>query len=258
MTSTPSDIDTQSRPRLFLSYATADRDAAVRLADDLRKAGLEVRAGADLIADLSPGQDWASAVIDELEDADTVLVLLSPASERSERVVAEASLALAKALRDPTMRVVPVIVEKPAEVPSLLRGIQALDLSSLESHERQLARLVEEITTARGRDQTRAAVEDLANALAIRGAALESERSEYEAARAHATEVQARWLVRFFAAAIVLTVLATVIVAIAAWRTDNPERLGTLLTPLIALVGAFVGYVFGRESASHRDRAERR
>jgi TIR domain len=130
-----------NRPRVFLSYAGSDSQAAARLVRHLQDEGVDVVT----TKDVSPGQSFASFVIDRIESADAVLVLVSPESERSEWVQAETSLALANAIRDSSTLVVPVIVDKRTAVPSPLEHIQPLDLSNPETSAYELDRFVEQI-----------------------------------------------------------------------------------------------------------------
>ena len=51
-------------PRVFLSYASDDRDLALRLANELRQFGIDVWFDA---YNLAPGDDWRSAITEALE-----------------------------------------------------------------------------------------------------------------------------------------------------------------------------------------------
>lgn len=61
-----------TRPRVFLSYANADRPFAASLAKDLDQAGVN----AWLDSDVKPGDDWASVLRKELSESDLVIFVV--------------------------------------------------------------------------------------------------------------------------------------------------------------------------------------
>src|SRR5208337_5468641 len=75
----------------FISYSREDSEFALRLAGDLKAAGAAV--WLDQL-DIAPGQRWARAVQDALNDCPRMLVILSPASVDSRNVEDEVSFAL--------------------------------------------------------------------------------------------------------------------------------------------------------------------
>jgi hypothetical protein len=78
-------------PSAFISYSREDSEFAFRLAKDLKAAG--ARVWLDQL-DIKPGVPWDNAIEDALMDAPQVLIVLSPASARSENVRNEISYAL--------------------------------------------------------------------------------------------------------------------------------------------------------------------
>src|SRR5271169_6926740 len=77
----------------FFSYSSEDSDFAVRLAKDLKAAGVNV--WLDKL-ELVPGQKWDREIEDALAQCPRVVVILSPASVRSENVMDEVDFALRK------------------------------------------------------------------------------------------------------------------------------------------------------------------
>jgi hypothetical protein len=75
----------------FFSYSRDDSDFALRLAEDLKAAGANV--WLDQL-DIAPGQRWARAVQDALDNCHRMLVILSPASVNSTNVEDEVAFAL--------------------------------------------------------------------------------------------------------------------------------------------------------------------
>ncbi len=104
--------------RIFVSYARADADFALRLANDLRAANVPVWIDE---ADIRPGEEWDRAVADALRACTAVLVVLSPRAVSSRSVMDEVSFAL-----DEDRTVFPVVYEE-CDVPFRLRRLQHAD-----------------------------------------------------------------------------------------------------------------------------------
>ncbi|GIF21943.1 hypothetical protein BJ973_002269 [Actinoplanes tereljensis] len=121
----------------FLSYSSQDSEMAGRLVTDLRKAGLQIWYDADILA----GQRWEPLIADQLERADAVIVLISPASLVSKWVRHEWDTALGR-----SARVIPVLVNgvTTGELPEELHQLQAVRLTE-EDYFRGLRRLVDSV-----------------------------------------------------------------------------------------------------------------
>jgi hypothetical protein len=113
------DMDAEA-PKLFFSYARADSVFALRLAKDLRSAGIQL--WIDQL-DICPGSRWDQAVEGALKGCSEVLVILSPASVRSNNVLDEVSFAL-----EDNKRVVPVRRDE-CEIPFRLKRLQYIDFA---------------------------------------------------------------------------------------------------------------------------------
>jgi hypothetical protein len=106
--------------KIFFSYSRLDSDFAMRLAQDIRKAGTDI--WIDQL-DIPPGVHWDEAVEEALNDAGSVLVILSPASIASDNVMDEISFAL-----DTGKTIIPIIW-KPCKTPFRLRRWTRIDFS---------------------------------------------------------------------------------------------------------------------------------
>src|SRR5208283_6193024 len=78
-------------PLAFFSYSRDDSEFALRLAEDLKAAGSNV--WLDQL-DIAPGQRWARAVQDALNNCHRLLVILSPSSVTSTNVEERSPLLL--------------------------------------------------------------------------------------------------------------------------------------------------------------------
>jgi hypothetical protein len=111
-------VPTQSR--LFFSYARADSEFVLRVAHDLREAGVDL--WLDQL-DIPGGVQWDRAIEEALASCSGVLVILSPSSVASPNVMDEVSFALER-----SKRVFP-IVYRDCTVPLRLARIQRIDFT---------------------------------------------------------------------------------------------------------------------------------
>ena len=102
----------------FISYSREDSEFTLRLANDLKAAGAAV--WLDQL-DIAPGERWAKAVEDALNNCPHMLVILSPSSASSTNVDDEVSFAL-----EEKKTVIPVIY-RDCRIPFRLRPFQYVD-----------------------------------------------------------------------------------------------------------------------------------
>ena len=102
----------------FFSYSRDDSEFALRLAEDLKAAGAAV--WLDQL-DIAPGQRWARAVQDALNNCHRLLIILSPSSVNSTNVEDEVAFAL-----EEHKTVIPVLY-RDCKVPFQLRPFQYVD-----------------------------------------------------------------------------------------------------------------------------------
>ncbi|MGA1983498.1 MAG: TIR domain-containing protein [Acidobacteriaceae bacterium] len=124
---------TASTPAAFVSYSREDSGFALRLAGELKAAGVVV--WLDQLA-IKPGHRWDDAVGVALTGAQQVIVILSPASVKSENVLDEISFGL-----DHGKTIVPVLYKdcvKPVRIQRIqhidFRTDHAAGLATLLSH----------------------------------------------------------------------------------------------------------------------------
>jgi TIR domain-containing protein len=130
--------------RVFLSYAERDDKPAQALRTELEKGGLEVW---DPAAKLSPGDNWALELGKALQDADAMVVLLSPAALASAHVQREIDYALG----EPRFkgRLIPVVVRPVKEIPWILETLHVLRIDAdVERGSRRVLEALKRIQTA--------------------------------------------------------------------------------------------------------------
>ena len=105
---------------VFFSYARADSEFALRLANDLRSLGAAL--WMDQL-DLSGGTRWDQAVEESLKSCGGLLVILSPASVQSNNVLDEVNFAL-----EQNKRVIPVLLQN-CDIPLRLKRLHYVDFT---------------------------------------------------------------------------------------------------------------------------------
>jgi hypothetical protein len=105
----------------FFSYSRTDSDFVLKLAKDLREAGINL--WLDQL-DIKPGSHWDSAIETALNSSHNVIVILSPAAVGSTNVMDEVSLAL-----ETGKTVIPVLLTQ-CNTPFRLRRLQHIDITS--------------------------------------------------------------------------------------------------------------------------------
>ena len=106
---------------IFVSYARADEEFALRLDRKLRASGFETWIDQ---TGIRAGHDWAKTIENSLRAADLVLTVLSPNAAESTEMRNEIAFAI-----DEDTPVIP-LVAKESCIPLRLRGVQAIDFSN--------------------------------------------------------------------------------------------------------------------------------
>jgi hypothetical protein len=125
--------------RVFLSYSQEDKETARYIADELRRSGVSTWFDE---WELQLGDSLRQNIERSVSSSDYVLVLLSPASVRSDWVKNEITVALSRELKDRAIRLLPVLIED-CEIPLLLKSKLYLDLR--QDRELGIQRLVAQL-----------------------------------------------------------------------------------------------------------------
>lgn len=116
----------ETRRRTFLSYSRVDKDFAVKLAKELKAEGFHI--WLDQL-DIPPGARWDAEVEKALEESEIFMIIITPASAKSENVLDEIGYAI-----DSGKRILPVLLET-ATLPLRLRRFQYVDFTSKSFNE---------------------------------------------------------------------------------------------------------------------------
>jgi hypothetical protein len=124
--------------KVFLSHSHRDEKIARVIRAELDKDGFEVW---DPDTNLSPGDNWALEIGKALEDAEVMVVLLSPAALASDQVKREIEYALGEIRLKG--RLVPVVIRPVKEIPWILETLKVVRIDS--DPERGSRRLAQEL-----------------------------------------------------------------------------------------------------------------
>ncbi len=131
----------EDSPDVFLIYSSQDRPFALKLARDLKAAGINL--WMDKL-DIPIGDDWQESVQRALKEARRVLVMLSPDSVKSAEVRGEVNYALKEDALKKKKRVIPIFY-RDCEVPPRWELLQRIDFR-VKEHNLYADRLKELIT----------------------------------------------------------------------------------------------------------------
>jgi hypothetical protein len=140
--------------KVFISYSPHDEDLARKVAEGLRKSGLEVWDDRNIF----PGDNWAKKTSQALEQSKAMVVLITPEALRSKWVRWEIEYALGK--KDFSTTLIPVIVG-PAEAiprdefPWILRRLNIVNLSRPQEEESAIRQIADALRASSGKPSVR-------------------------------------------------------------------------------------------------------
>ena len=133
---------TEAGLRIFISYAREDgKQLALRLRDDLRAAGLSPWMD---LAEIPGGDNWARTIERAIESCEVGLALCSHKSYHSNFCRAEQMRLSRKG-----KRIIPILVQKDADIPLTLEHLNYLDFSNPSSYTSSLRDLMSDLNVGR-------------------------------------------------------------------------------------------------------------
>ncbi|MBL7094195.1 toll/interleukin-1 receptor domain-containing protein [candidate division KSB1 bacterium] len=128
--------------KVFISHSYKNESLAQKIAEILKKAGLDVWDGREIL----PGDNWADKVSHALNESDAMVVLLTSDSLKSRSVRHEIEFALGeKRFR---RRLIPVLVGSPdkfsgEDFPWILNHLKTVKLTESENNEEDLKQITQ-------------------------------------------------------------------------------------------------------------------
>lgn len=118
--------------KVFLSHGNASAAQAEQFAARLTAEGIQP---VDATSPLEPGQNWASAIGQEMKSADAFVFMLEPGAERDVRLQEQWRSAIQQSWSEPAKPMIPVLVGD-AQLPGFLRDRQAIRVESADDWSR--------------------------------------------------------------------------------------------------------------------------
>jgi TIR domain len=113
--------------KAFVSYAKDDENAVRPMLAALANEGVQLFLPGEQIL---PGEPWLDKIEGAIQSADAFVVFISPKSTRSDWVQHELAVALTQITKGKHKKIIPVLLNKDAEIPFFLKNVQYLDMSS--------------------------------------------------------------------------------------------------------------------------------
>ena len=123
--------------KVFLSYTDSDRGPAQQIANQLRKAGLDVW---DPAEEILPGADWNMELKTALDTSEAFVVLISPEAMKSRWISYEIGYVLgAKQFEG---RLIPVVIRPTKRAPWILESLHPVRYESPSKTGRKIVDLL--------------------------------------------------------------------------------------------------------------------
>jgi hypothetical protein len=233
---------------IFLSSAAADTDVAQRIASELKRAGYRVVT----LGKIRAGDDWIPHLNNAVDQADAVLLLVSDHWLASASSQIEAAAALSDS-PGRSKRVVPILIDRNAPLPPWMQTLQYVDMSDATSTSTGLQTLLSSLGDVETADQDRISVlrqrrRAIEGAEALMGYQSLEFRLAQLAREASVLSTQRRVI------ALLLLILLAVGLTLGIFlnRGSIGDVTFAVIAPLTGLVGAALGFYFGRSTESRR------
>ena len=122
---------------VFISYSSRDAEFATKVAEALEENGIDVW----IDRKVQVGDDWRLVIEEALQNADSVLILMSPSALNSPYIAREYQYALSQP--DKPLYVASIEPVPADEIPYPLQNLHYVDLTqSLDAHIEKLAQMI--------------------------------------------------------------------------------------------------------------------
>jgi len=124
---------------IFISHSHSDKATVLKIAEDLKRHGITTWLDEELI---TPGDNWLDKISRAVENSDAILVIISRNTGQSRWQTSEIAFAVSAQRQNTTKKVIPILIDKEAEVPFFLKDRSYCDLSSKDAYARNFDQLI--------------------------------------------------------------------------------------------------------------------
>ena len=128
---------------IYISYSHKSKEFVRRLSSDLRENEFSVWIDEDII---SAGEKWSDKITETIEQSDIVLVVLSKDSLTSSFQSSELAYAIASQRKKLNKKVIPLLLDKAAELPFFLKDVVYIDFSENEKYKERFVLLLQALS----------------------------------------------------------------------------------------------------------------
>ncbi|MFM6056821.1 MAG: toll/interleukin-1 receptor domain-containing protein [Microcystis aeruginosa] len=137
--------------KVFISHAFTEAKLAKRVADSLKEDGFQVWDSAEIL----PGDNWGDKLAKALQEAEAMVVLLTPESLKSFNVVSDISYAIGE--ENYQGRLIPVIASSldnldREHIPWILKKFRMIYVPNLEQDNQELKEITQALKNATSSD----------------------------------------------------------------------------------------------------------
>lgn len=126
--------------KIYISHSVKDKEFAKKLTKDLRDAGFDLFAYFDSI---SPGESISERIASAILESDAAIFILSKDSFESPWINSEIALARAQRERNKRSHIIPIVIDRAAEIPFFIKDLRYLDFSSEKNYNDNLPQLID-------------------------------------------------------------------------------------------------------------------
>ena len=124
---------------IFISHSHSDKATVRKIAEDLKRHGITIWLDEELI---TPGDNWLDKINSAVENSDAILVIISRNTEQSRWQTSEIAFAVSAQRQNSTKKIIPILIDREAEVPFFLKDRLYCDLSSKDTYARNFDQLI--------------------------------------------------------------------------------------------------------------------
>lgn len=238
---------------IFLSYSHSDKPIVEIFAERLRKFGHEVFVDTQSI---QLGASLSAALSEQLNAADAVVFFVSKSALQSDWFNKELGIAVSNRYSERQTRIIPVLLDKDAQIPFFLNDYLFIDLTSPDS-EKEINEQIDRLATSLKKGELKGVPEA---ELAQRLREIELEHEFLKAKKIHYYEIkkhESRQLFFLTTIAAMFSITGVIIFSLNTFIGVRLEDFGWLVSALFGAVSTMLGsYFYMRKDKPEKRKVE--
>lgn len=112
--------------KAWITYTISDTAFAERFTSELENNGIEFQ---DLEHEILPGDNIIDSIYKSISESEVVFVILSKESSNKKWFSTEIGILISEIRTNPTKRVIPILIDRGAEIPTFINQFKSVDFS---------------------------------------------------------------------------------------------------------------------------------